>query len=236
MLCILLSAGLNVRAQSVSKCFRADWLQGERVVNLTVKGSDVTGTFTVVREEDEARPVSTYEFRGRLIGDSLRVAFVANKLPDVTPSEMKSLTWRLVKSRQGEILRIQFSGKNYVTNKYEVRYADFISCVEGYETSAKAARRVQFARGADSASFQLAFQTKSESQSFRLNLRAGQRIAVESPGCGISFFYPDKRSYEEGSAIDAWSADSLSQSGDYLFVIRPAADVRACSVTFKVTN
>jgi hypothetical protein len=58
----------------------------------------------------------------------LTVAFDGNKLPDVAPSEMKSLTWTLVKSGDEELLRIKFSGKNYETNKYEDRFADFESC------------------------------------------------------------------------------------------------------------
>ncbi|HEY9401722.1 MAG TPA: hypothetical protein VIQ24_03435, partial [Pyrinomonadaceae bacterium] len=112
-------------AQGVSKCFRADWLQGERVVTMRVNGSKVMGTFVVSGGgEDNTPPDATYEFDGTLKGNTLTVAFAGNKLPDVAPSEMKSLIWTLVKSGGKELLRIKFSGKNYDTNKYEVSFAD----------------------------------------------------------------------------------------------------------------
>lgn len=237
LICIFLSAGSLANAQSVSKCFRADWLQGERAVNLTINGSKVTGTFTVGSGDDDHPPDdATYEFSGTLRGNTLTVAFAGNKLPDVAPSEMKSLIWTLAKSGDKESLRIKFSGKNYETNKYAVRFADFESCDEGYAVLARSAQRVQFARGANSASFPVSFKTKYESKSFLLNMRAGQQIAVAAPGCGISFYYPDKREYEEGTAIDTWSSDGLTQSGEYLFVIKPAPNPGKCSITFKVTN
>ncbi len=237
LVCILLGAGSLANGQSVSKCFRADWLQGERAVNLTINGSKVTGIFSVESSDDHLRRDATYEFSGTLKGNTLTVVFAGNRLPDVAPSEMKSLIWTLVKSGDKETLRIKFSGKNYETNKYEIRLANFESCdAAGYAVLARSAKRVQFARGANSARFPVAFKTKYESKSFLLNMKAGQQIAVEAPGCGISFYYPDKREYEEGAAIDTWSAEDLTQSGDYLFVIRPAPEPGKCSVNFKVTN
>ena len=237
LICIFLGASSLANGQSVSKCFRADWLQGERAVNLTINGSKVSGTFTVGSGgDDSTRRDATYEFSGTLRGNTLTVAFAGNRLPDVAPSEMKSLIWTLVKSGDKELLRIKFSGKNYETHKYEVRFADFASCDEGYAVLARSAQRVQFATGANSASVPVSFKTKSERKSFLLNLKAGQQIAVEAPGCGISFYYPNKREYEEGTAIDTWSSDGLTQSGDYLFVIKPAPEPGKCSVRFKVTN
>lgn len=236
LICLLLSAGSLASAQSVSKCFRADWLQGERAVNFKVIGNKVTGTFTVGSGGAATRPDATYEFSGKLKGNTLIVEFAGNTLPDVAPSEMKSLIWTLVKSGDQELLRIKFSGKNYETNKHEVRFADFEPCDEGYAVLAKSAKRVQFGRGASSASFPASFKTKYERKSFLLNMKAGQQIAVAAPGCGISFYYPDQRGFEEGTAIDTWSSDGLTQSGDYLFVISPAPNPGECLIKFKVTN
>jgi hypothetical protein len=237
LFCLFLGAGASARGQSVSKCFRADWLQGERAVNFKVNGNKVTGTFTVGSGGgDRSRSDATYEFSGMMRDHTLTVAFAGHKLPDVAPSEMKSLIWTLVKTGERESLRIKFSGKNYKTNQYEVRSADFAPCEESYAVLAGSAKRIQFARGANSASSPVSFKTKDERKSYFLNMKAGQRIAVEAPGCGISFYYPDKREYEEGTAIDTWSSDALTQSGDYLFVIKPVLEPGACSVKFKVTN
>ncbi|HEY0170071.1 MAG TPA: hypothetical protein VGB98_03390 [Pyrinomonadaceae bacterium] len=237
LFCILLCAGSPANAQGVSKCFRADWLQGERVVNFRVDGGEVAGTFVVGNGGggDHTPPDATYEFNGTLKGNTLTVAFDGNKLPDVSPSEMKSLVWTLVKSGGKELLRIKFRGKNYDTNKYEDSFADFEACDEGYAALAKRAKRVQFARGANSASFPVVFKARNETKSFLLNMKAGQRIEVDAHGCTISFYYPDKREGEE-PAIDTFSPDRLTQSGDYLFVISPAPEPGTCSVKFKVTN
>ena len=234
LVCALPGAGSSASAQGVSKCFRADWLQGERVVNFRVNGDKVTGTF-VVGSGGDTPPDATYDFNGTLKGDTLTVEFADGKLPDVSPSEMKSLVWSLVKSGSTESLRIKFRGRNYETNKYEDSFADFEACSEGYAALAKRAQRVQFARGTNSASYPLAFKTKGERKSFLLNMKAGQRIEVEAAGCTITFYYPDKREGEEPS-IDGLSPDRLTQSGDYLFVISPAPSPGRYSVKFKVTN
>ncbi|MBA2734629.1 MAG: hypothetical protein H0U54_17345 [Acidobacteria bacterium] len=239
LVCIFWGAGSLANAQSVSKCFRADWLQGERTVNFTIEGSEVTGTFSVVDADDaNLQHVATYEFSGTLKGNILTVAFVGDRPPDVAPSEMKSLIWTLSKSGSKESLRIKFRGKNYQTNRYEVRFADFESCdggTSGYAALASSAKRVQFAAGANSASFPVSFKTKSERKSFLLNMKAGQRLEVEAIGCTITFYYPDKREGEEPS-IDTWSPDALTQSGDYLFVITPAPYPGKRTINFKVTN
>lgn len=235
--CIFLGVPAAAHAQSVAKCFRADWLQGERTVHLMINGSKVSGTFTVGNGgDDPARGDAAYEFSGTRRGNTLTVAFAGNKLPDVAPSEMKSLLWTLVQSGDTELLRIKFSGKNYRTNRYEVRFADFAACVDDYAVLAQAAKRVQFARGANAASFPVVFKTTKARSSFLLKLKAGQQVAVVAPDCGISFYYPDKREYEEGTAIDTWGADSLPQSGDYLFVIKPVLEPGKCAVKFTVTN
>jgi hypothetical protein len=234
LVCILPCAGSSANAQGVSKCFRAEWLQGERVVNFRIDGGKVTGTF-VVEGGGDAPPDATYEFNGTLKGDTLTVTFADNKLPDVSPSEMKSLVWSLVRSGGAESLRIKFRGKNYDTNKYEDSFAEFEPCKEGYAALARGAERVRFARGTNSASFALTFKTKDERRAFLLNMKAGQRVEVQAPGCTISFYYPDKREGAEPS-IDGLSPDRLTQSGDYLFVISPAPSPGKYSVKFKVTN
>ena len=218
----------------MSKCFRADWLQGERVVNFRVDGNRVTGMFAV-GGGDESRRDATYEFSGTLEGGTLTVAFAGGKLPEVAPSEMKSLSWTLIKAGGKESLRIKFRGKNYRTNKYEDSFADFEPCDSGHAALTEAAKRVRFARGANSASFPVEFKTKGERRPFLLNIKAGQRVEVEAPGCAISFYYQNKRGGEE-PAIDAFSPDPLTQSGDYLFVITPAPSLGRYSVNFKVTN
>ena len=235
LICILTGAGSPANAQGVSKCFRADWLQGERVVNFRVEGGKVTGTFVVGGGGGDTPSDATYEFEGALRGDTLTVTFAGNRLPDVAPSEMKSLVWSLVKSGGKESLRIKFRGKNYETNKYEDSFADFEACKEGYAGLAKRAERVRFARGADSASFPLSFKTKDDSRSFLLNMKAGQRVEVEAAGCTITFYYPDRTEGEEPS-IDAFSPDPLTQSGDYLFVISPAPSPGRYTVKFRVVN
>jgi hypothetical protein len=235
LVCILPDARSSANAQGVSKCFRADWLQGERVVNFRINAGKVTGTFVVEGGGGETPPDATYEFSGTLRGDTLTVKFAGGKLPDVSPSVMKSLVWSLVKSGGTETLRIKFSGKNYDTNKYEVSFADFEPCGESYAALAKRAERVRFAKGTSSASYPLVFKTKDESRTFLLNMKAGQRIEVEAAGCTISFYYPNKREGAEPS-IDGFSPDPLTQSGDYLFVISPAPSPGKYAVKFKVTN
>ena len=236
LICIFLGAGLSANGQSASKCFRADWLQGERVVNFRLNGSKVTGTFAVGSGGDETSPDASYEFSGTLRGTTLTVAFDDNKLPDVAPSEMKSLLWTLARSGDKETLRIKFRGKNYETNKYEVRFADFASCGNaGYAALAKTAHRVRFVRGTNSANIPVSFKAKDERKSFLLNMKAGQQIEVEAHGCTISYYYPNKKDGEE-PAIDTWSPGRLTQSGDYLFVISPAPEPGNYSVKFKVKN
>lgn len=234
--CIFLGAGSVTHAQQgVAKCFRADWLQGERVVNFRIDGARVTGTFTVAAGGEDTRADATYEFSGTLKGNLMSVVFAGNKLPDVSPSEMRSLQWTLTKSGGGETLRIKFRGKNYETNKYEDSLADFESCAEGYDALARSAKRVRFAKGANAASFPVSFATQRERKTFLLNAKARQTIEVEAPRCGITIYRPDKSEYDE-PAIDTWSQERLTQSGDYLFVIKPAGEPGTCSVRFKVTK
>ena len=135
LVCVFLCAAASTAsAQGETKCFRADWLQGARIINLRINGREVTGTFTV---EGEGRDAGKYEFSGTRRGDALTVAFAGNRLPDVAPSEMKSLVWTLARDGNRELLRIKFRGRNYETNRYEDRLADFEPCeAAGHEAPA----------------------------------------------------------------------------------------------------
>jgi hypothetical protein len=123
---LILVGAVVCTAQSKSKCFRAEWLQGERSVNLTINGNKVSGTFAVGSGDDPDR--KTYSFSGTRRGNLLTVAFAENKRPDVSPSELKSLVWTLVRRGNQELLRIKVFGKNYNTNKYEDSFAYFEPC------------------------------------------------------------------------------------------------------------
>ena len=113
-------------AQNQSKCFRSDWLQGERLVNFKFDGNKVTGTFAVGSNDDPDR--KTYAFTGTRRGNLLTIAFADNRRPDVSPSELKGLVWALVRKSRRELLRIKVYGKNYNTNKYEDSFAYFEPC------------------------------------------------------------------------------------------------------------
>ena len=123
---LILAYAVVCTAQSNSKCFRAEWLQGERTVNLTTNGNKVSGTFTVGPSDDPDR--KTYAFTGTRRGNVLTVAFAENKRPDVSPSELKRLIWTLVRRDNHQSLRIKVFGKNYNTNKYEDSFAYFEPC------------------------------------------------------------------------------------------------------------
>lgn len=251
LICVFLCAAAPpARAQNATKCFRAEWLQGERVVNLRINGNKVAGTFTV--EGDGGAGV--YEFSGTLSGNTLTVAFAGDRLPDVAPSEMKSLVWTLVRDGGRELLRIKFRGKNYETNRYEDRFSDFEPCGEaGYEALAKGAQTVRFAKGANSASVGLAsragFQEMKEPAAFLISAARSQTLEITAEGCAIQVYLPGGKLYEfvewEGgsektfasSQIDRLVIKALPQTGTYLVVLRkPAENMRPEAVTFKATS
>ncbi|HEV7745786.1 MAG TPA: hypothetical protein VGO56_12380 [Pyrinomonadaceae bacterium] len=122
----ILACAVVCAGQSNAKCFRAEWLQGERSVNLTISGNKVSGIFTVGSGDEPDR--KTYAFNGTRRGNILTVAFAENKRPDVSPSELKSLVWTLVRKGRQELLRIKVFGKNYNTNRYENSFAYFEPC------------------------------------------------------------------------------------------------------------
>jgi hypothetical protein len=253
LVCFMLSAVSLAGAQSLSKCFRADWLQGERAVNLTINGSKVAGTFIVRGSDDATSADKEYKFTGTRRGNTLTVAFAGNKLPDVTPSEMKSLVWTLVQARGQERLRIKFYGKNYDTNKYETSFSYFESCAPSYAALAKTAQAVQFAKGANSASAQLqslvGFQAMKEPATFLIKAFKGQALEIKADGCSVEVYLPNKTLYKyvewsnqtektyASIRIDGMSIETLPLTGTYLVVLRkPAESMRPETVTFKVTD
>lgn len=252
LICIFLcSAASAAGAQSETKCFRAEWLQGARVINLRINGGEVAGTFTV---EGEAPGAGTYEFSGHIRGGTLTVTFAGNRLPDVAPSEMKSLAWTLARDGGREVLRIKFRGRNYETNRYEDQLAEFEPCGEaGYEALAKAAHIVRFDKGANSKTIGLAsraeFQAMRGPATFLISVARSQSLEITAEGCAIQVYLPSKKLYEfvewEGggektfanSQIDRLLIENLPATGNYLVVLRkPDGNMRPEAVTFKATS
>ncbi|MGH9932826.1 MAG: hypothetical protein ACREA9_26790 [Pyrinomonadaceae bacterium] len=69
---LILIGGVVCAAQTESNCFRSEWLQGERSVNLTISGSKVSGTFAVGSSDDPA--TKTYRLNGTRREDVRRTA------------------------------------------------------------------------------------------------------------------------------------------------------------------
>lgn len=222
-----------VFADAQSKCFVNGGLKDEHRVYLNISGANVSGEFVVVRDyNDETR--ETFMFSGTKSGNNFNVKFAANKIPESFPPRLKNFLWTLVNGGGKEILKIKLYGKNSETGKYSAYTADYDSCEPSYAELMKTAKRVSFAKGANSATVQTSFTSQDERKTFLLNMKQGQKVSVEAIGCGISFYYPNKTAYEEGTAIDTWASDSLSQSGDYLFIISPAGEPGKCAVKFSV--
>lgn len=132
-----------VLAQNEMKCFEKETLQGKQLVNFTMNGKEISGTFEYENGESELEKV--YKFSGTLTGDVLRIKFANDELPDVAPSELRDLNWQFLKPAESEILRIKFYGKNYETNKYADYFADFELCEPSYAALA-VKRRLQVRR------------------------------------------------------------------------------------------
>ena len=234
-------------AQTESKCFRSDWLQGERSVNLAISGSKVSGTFVVGSSDDPE--TKSYPFSGTRRGNILYVAFADKQLPDVSPSEMNSLVWTLVNKGGHQLLRINFLGKNYETNRYQDSFVYFESCESSYAALAKTAQAVHFVKGASSSSFPLQsladFQALRAPATFSLKAAKGQKLEIQADGCTIEIYLPNQKVYEyprsepdigrNHTHLDRVTIDALPLSGTYLIVLRKAAEnMRPETVTFKV--
>ncbi len=152
-------------ARVESRCFQNDTLQGKNSIVFDTNGNKVSGTFSVDKGDENIS--KTYEFTGIIAGSILRVKFDRIKFPDVSPSEMKSLDWTLVKVGDQEVLRIKFYGKNYETNKYADYFADFESCEPSYATLAKKAKVVQFAKGKNSQTASISLKVITSERSFQ---------------------------------------------------------------------
>ncbi len=213
------------------KCFENSGLKDGHTIEFKVSGSKVSGEFSIARDFN-VETTERYGFTGSKIGSSLSVKFTG-KQPDSLPASPSVKKWALVGSGESEKLRVTLFGRNYNTNKWSNYTVDYKSCASPYAAASQTARRIAFAKGTSSWSTTLTFKGKDEKQSFWLGLRAGQKVSVTAPGCGISFFYPDKKPYEEGTAIDTWGSDSLPQTGDYVFVISPAGEPGTCLAKFE---
>ena len=223
--CLALS--FSTAAQAQEKCFANDGLKDGHKIQYTVSGKSISGEFKVARDFDTDN-AETYPFKGTISGTTLSVKF-DGEAPDSLPVSPAAKRWTLVAG----VLRVTLYGKNYVTNKWGNYAADYKSCASDYDTARAIAKRVTFAKGSTFATFPSSFTAKDQKKSFLLGLRKGQRLSVEAIGCGISFFYPNKTPYEEGTAVDTWGSNALTQTGDYLFVISPAGEPGTCSVKFE---
>ncbi len=226
---IMIFWAMSVSAQT-QKCFVNKGLKDKHIVYLTFDGVKVTGEFTVEKGYETA---TTYNFSGTNLNNNLSINFANGKSPYQLPPKAKKGVWMLKKAGDVESLSIKIYGKNYETNKYSAYFANYESCDSSYETLAKNAARMTFAKGVTSATTEFVSDGKTAEKSFWLNLGKGQKISIEAPGCGISYFYPDKTKYEEGTAIDMWGSESLPQSGDYLFVFSWAGEASKCSIKFS---
>ena len=238
-------------AQTKSKCFQNESLQGRSVVNFkTDPNNALSGTYSVeISGEEES--AKTYEFGGNRRGNFLTVLFERDVLPDVAPSYLKNVVWALEEKGESEILRIIFYGKNYETNKYANYTAEFETCEPGYAKLKKTAKAVQFIKGKSSASLPLFFNNPNELRVFSISIRRGQALTIESAGSKISVYLPNEKLYEfvewesesgtektyATSTIDQIIIKPVPQTGNYLVVLQKIApEARPDSVSFKVTN
>ncbi len=218
---------LSMVSAAQEKCFFNSGLKDGHEIKYSVSGKTVSGEFRVARDFDAAN-AEIYPFKGTVNGATLSVKF-AGEAPDSLPVTPVTKRWTLVSG----VLRVTLYGKNYVTNKWSNYTADYKPCASPYDTARSISKRVTFAKGSTWATFPSSFTAKDQKKSFLLGLRQGQSVSVMAPGCGISFYYPNKTPYEEGTAIDTWGSTSLPQTGDYLFVISPAGEPGTCNVKFE---
>ena len=247
---ILTLASFTAISAQDRKCFRNESLQGKSVVEFGIVGQTLYGTYSVEISGD-GEGAKSFEFEGYLKGKSLEVYFEENRLPDVAPSSIKSLVWRLETKGDEEVLHITFYGKNYETNKYADYIAEFEPCEPGYAKLKKRAKAVQFAKGKSSATASLSFRDLDERKAFSINIRQGQTLDIKATGCKISVRLPNGKLYnfvewenEDGSEktftnslIDRTTIKPVPQTGIYLVVLQKMAEeAQPDSVTFKISN
>lgn len=245
---ILIWSSYAAGAQAQSKCFQNDALRGNQIVRFQTRGNRVSGTFEF--ENGESEVARAYKFTGTLgASGALRVRFENDALPDVSPSEVKSLDWTLLEKSGVEILRIKFYGKNYETDRYSDYFAEFAPCEPNYDALTKTAKPVRFAGGKTSATVPLSFKNTVERKAFSLGVRRGQTLNIVAEGCKIWVYLPGGGLYEfvewesggektfAGSAIDRTTIKSIPKTGDYLIVLgKLAENAQPEAATFKITN
>ena len=245
---ITIAAHFTISAQNGAKCFHNDALKGKQIVRLQTEGNRVSGTFEY--ENGESELARQYKFTGtREANGALRVRFENDERPDVSPSEMKDLSWMLADKTGTEILRIKFYGKNYETGEYSNYFADFEPCEPNYDALLKMAKTVQFDKGKTSATIPLVFDNAFERKTFSLNVRRGQTISIDAVGCKISVYIPGGGLYEfpewesggektfANTAIDRMTVKPAPKSGNYLIVLgKLAENSNPEAAVFKITN
>ena len=234
-LMLILSGAWVVSAHAQQMCFRNEGLKENHIVRFEIDGNSFAGSY-LIEPYDEPENARTFNFTGTKKGGLLTVRFADKIPPGVAVSKTKSLIWTLDKTIDDDILFINFYGKNYETNKNAFYSAEFLPCEPSYAALTKRAKRIAFAKGATSSTHIVSFENRTQRKTFWLGVRKNQSISVVSPGCGISFYRPDKTVYEEGKAIDTLTTENVQQTGDYLFVISPAGEPGECSTTFKITD
>ena len=227
---LILSFGTIVSAQPQTKCFQYGALKDRHIFRFEADGGDVAGSYFIERGYETEQP-ETYDFNGTRNGNILSIKFPKYAKLQGQPYQINRAVLTLVKSVGAEMLKVKFYGKG----KTAVYSIDLESCEPSSATLTKTARRISFAKGATSTTIATEFRNQFQREAFWLGGRKNQTISVEAIGCGISFYYPDKTEYEEGTAIDTFGL-KLPQTGDYLFIISPAGEPGKCSVNFKITN
>lgn len=219
--------------QGWEKCFENAGLKDKHQIQMMAEGGKlIDGEFRVIKDYDEDN-VGRYPFTGTASGNSLSIKFTSST-PEGFASSPTTKKWMIVKVGGKDVLRVTLYGKNNTTGKVGSYTVDYKACASPYDAAAANAKRITFAKGTSSATLTEKFTSQSQKYSYWLNLRAGQSISVFAPGCGISFFYPNKTPYEEGTEIDTWGTEKLTQTGDYLFSISPAGEPGTCTIKFEV--
>jgi len=225
LLIAALMFGMAFRAsgEPEESCFIAGFLQGERTVLLQTEGNKISGTFSVQNSDDSEAVdgVATYKFTGTRSGDTLKVRFEGDKLPNVGPSEMKGLNWKIATVGGEEVVRIKFTGKNYDTNEYEDYVADFESCEPGYGRMVKTAKRLAKVGTKGEGKQAVNFTADDKYKAFLIKVPKGKSFGIDAPGLLIQFYYPNKKPDPEGG-IDAFGTKQLTDGGDCLLVLKRA--------------
>lgn len=215
-----------------AKCFQNDGLKDRHRITMAIEGRKVSGNFSMVREYDEDKK-EDYPFTGTKALDVITVHFTPGRFPDELSSKARRITWTLSNAGGKESLKVKIYGMKYDKGLYETYSADYEACETEFDKFVKGARSVDFAKDATTARVTVTFTRKDEHKAFIVNVSRVHPFSVRAPGCGITFFYPDKTGYEEGTAIDTLGIPSPKLSGDYLFVISPAGEPGKCDVEFE---